>query len=1054
MTGFSGGTVLARIPEAELERLKAEVSLERLAEARGVKLRRRGADLFGLCPFHEDHEPSLMISPAKNLWHCMGACQAGGSVIDWVMRERGVSFRHAVELLRDLPFAAELPRRGATVRTLAAPVAPEADDAELLRQVVGYYHATLKESPEAQAYLEQRGLHDGELMERFQLGFANRTLGLRLPLANRKAGADIRSRLQRLGIIRVSGHEHFNGSLVVPVVDSDGRITEVYGRKITPNLRPGTPLHLYLPGPHRGTWNEAALAVSEDVILCEALLDALTFWCHGLRNVTAAYGIEGFTDDHLAALRQHNVKRVLIAYDRDAAGDRAAVQLAVRLVAAGVDAYRVQFPQGEDVNSFACSDLASAADRLAERVRKAVWLGQGTAASTTNDTNAPPLSSASPPPLILGRPRHTQLRAPRDSVGATSSMSLSPFVAAAEALHDADAAADVPLASPIPPVPAGNAVERGEGDELVLRFGDRRWRIRGLDKVTSFDLLRVNVLVSREGGHAGFHVDTLDLYSARQRAVFSKSASDELCVAEDVIRRELGRVLLCCEERAQQRIHESMSPKQREVTLSDTDEAAALALLGDPSLVDRILADLDACGVVGEETNKLVAYLAVVSRKLERPLAVVVQSSSAAGKSALLEGVLALVPEEERVKYSALTGQSLFYMEQQQLAHKVLALMEEEGAERAAYALKLLQSEGELSIASTGKDPQTGRLITHEYRVTGPVAILLTTTSVDVDEELLNRCLLLSVDEEREQTRAIHARQREAETLDGLLRARERDHIIALHRNAQRMLRPLVVVNPYAPQLRFLDSRTRMRRDHTKYLTLIRAVTLLHQYQRERKTTTHRGEVVTYIEVTAQDIALANRLADSVLGRSLDELPPQTRRLLNILDGYVRTQQDRHGLQRDDVRVTRRQLREHCAWGDTQLKVHLARLCDLEHVIAHRDGRTVGYELLWDGRGGDGAPVLSGLLDPIPVQAYDVDRSGPATMRSEAHALRRVSGRPSVGPWSGSDRSAESAGNANGHNDFPSLATDDAPESTDTGSSSNGVVVLAATVTPLAAEVH
>ena len=1020
--------------------------------ARGVELRRHGADLLGLCPFHGDHEPSLVISPAKNLWHCMGACQAGGSVIDWVMRERGVSFRHAVELLRDLPFAAEQPRRGTTVRTLAPPVAADADDEALLQQVVGYYHATLTESPEAQAYLEQRGLMHRELIGAFQLGFANRTLGLRLPLGNRKAGADIRSRLQRLGIIRESGHEHFNGSLVVPVADSDGQITEMYGRKITPNLRVGTPLHLYLPGPHRGVWNQAALAVSEEVILCEALLDALTFWCHGLRNVTAAYGIEGFTDDHLAALRHHNVKRVLIAYDRDPAGDRAAVQLAVRLVAAGIDAYRVQFPQGEDVNSFACTDLASAADRLAERVRRAVWLGQGTAPSTTHDTSAPPLSSASAPPLSLGRPRHTQLRAPRDSVGATPSMSLSPFVAAAEALRDADAEADVPLASPMPPLPAGDAVERGDGDEVVLRFGDRRWRIRGLDKVTSFDLLRVNVLVSREGEHAGFHVDTLDLYSARQRAVFCKSASDELCVAEDVVRRELGRVLLCCETQAQERIRESMSPKQREVSLSDAEEAAALELLRDPALVDRILADLDACGIVGEETNKLVAYLAVVSRKLERPLAVVVQSSSAAGKSALLEGVLALVPEEERVKYSALTGQSLFYMEAQQLAHKVLALMEEEGAERAAYALKLLQSEGELSIASTGKDPATGRLVTHEYRVSGPVAILLTTTAVDVDEELLNRCLLLSVDEEREQTRAIHARQREAETLDGLLQARERDHVVALHCNAQRLLRPLMVVNPYAPQLRFLDSQTRTRRDHTKYLTLIRAITLLHQYQRERRTTTHRGEVVTYIEVTAADIALANRLADSVLGRSLDELPPQTRRLLSILDGYVRTQQDTRGLQRDDVRVTRRQLREHCAWGDTQLKVHLARLCDLEHVIAHRDGRTVGYELVWDGRGGDGAPVLSGLLDPIQLQAYDVDRSGPVTMRSESHAMRPVSGRPSVGLGSGSGRSAESAGNTNGHNGEVSFAAVHAPESTDTGSSSNGVVVSPAAVTPATAE--
>src|SRR6516162_8882018 len=104
---------MARIPEQEVERLKREVSVERLAEARGIKLVRHGADLLGKCPFHNDRTPSLVITPGKNLWHCLGACQAGGSVIDWVMRAEGVSFRCAVEMLRgDLPsFAAFSPSK-------------------------------------------------------------------------------------------------------------------------------------------------------------------------------------------------------------------------------------------------------------------------------------------------------------------------------------------------------------------------------------------------------------------------------------------------------------------------------------------------------------------------------------------------------------------------------------------------------------------------------------------------------------------------------------------------------------------------------------------------------------------------------------------------------------------------------------------------------------------------------------------------------------------------------------------------------------------------------
>ncbi len=325
---------MARIPDEVIERLKQEVPLDRLAAARGVKLKQHGADLVGLCPFHEDHEPSLVISPKKNLWHCLGACQTGGTVIDWVMRAHGVSFRHAVELLRSdhpaLLEAAAQPVKQSTVRKLPPPIAREADDAQALQQVVHYYHETLKQSPEALAYLEKRGLSSEEMIERFQLGFANRTLGLRLPAANRKPGAEQRGRLQRLGILRESGHEHFNGSLVVPIFDRAGQVLGMYGRKITEDLRPGTPLHLYLSGPHRGVWNEAALEASQEIILCESLIDALTFWCAGFRNVTASYGVSGFTDDHRAAFRKYDTRKVIIAYDRDEAGETAAAAASLR----------------------------------------------------------------------------------------------------------------------------------------------------------------------------------------------------------------------------------------------------------------------------------------------------------------------------------------------------------------------------------------------------------------------------------------------------------------------------------------------------------------------------------------------------------------------------------------------------------------------------------------------------------------------------------------------------------------------------------------------------
>ncbi len=796
----------------------------------------------------------------------------------------------------------------------------------------------------------------------------------------------MRGRLQRLGVMRESGHEHFNGSIVIPVLNSSGEVAEMYGRKITPNLREGTPDHLYLPGAHAGVWNEEALAASKEIVLCESLIDALSFWCAGIRNVTASYGINGFTADHRRAFEKHGTERVYIAYDRDEAGEKAAAALAPELMGMGIECFRVQFPKGMDANEYSLR-VQPAAKSLAVLINKSEWLGKGQRPETRSlEPMAEPEIEPQPEPIKAATKE--ELSEEESILAEIDAQTESQIEAAAdpaeEELEPAPAASPadlsnhvLPLAAELEPVapqeltaaPAPSIdvpVER-RGDDIFLTLGTRRYRIRGLNKNMAQEVIKVNILVSGRTprGESVFHVDTLDLYSARQRSVFTKQAGEELGIKEETVRRDLGQVLLKLEELQDEQIREALAPKEEGVTISEKDRADAMELLRDPRLLERIVEDFARCGVVGEETNKLVGYLGVVSRHLESPLAVIVQSSSAAGKSSLMEAVLAFLPEEQRVQYSAMTGQSLFYMGETDLQNKVLAIVEEEGAHSASYALKLLQSEGVLTIASTGKDPATGRLLTHQYRVQGPVMIFLTTTAIQLDEELLNRCLVLSVNEEREQTQAIHRVQREAQTLEGLLKRRDRDAILAVHRNAQRLLKPVSVVNPYARELTFNDGQTRTRRDHTKYLTLIRTIALLHQWQRPRKTHDHRGQPVEYIEVTVEDIAVANRLAHEVLGRTLDELPPQTRRLLLAVDEMVTAECTRQKMERADFRFSRRDVRAATGWGDTQLKIHLQRLEELEYLLIHRGGRgqSIVYELMFTRPADGGKPVLGGLID-------------------------------------------------------------------------------------------
>ncbi len=984
---------MARIPDAELERLKQEVSLARLIEGQGIVLIAQGKDLACRCPWHEgDDTPSCVITPKTNLWHCFG-CNAGGTVIDWVMRSHRVSFRHACELLlKEHPslaaaVSASVPARKVSAgelraaQSFSAAVGEAEGDQALLDQVIDFYHQTLKVSPEALAYLEKRGLGSMELIERFRLGYANRTLAYRLAPKQYKAGAQMRTALQRVGILRDSGHEHLNGSIVVPMLDhADGtdrpHVVGVYGRKLLDNLRAGTPKHLYLPGPHRGVLNREGLQGQPEVILCEALLDALTFWNAGYRNVTSCYGVNGLTEEIVATLKACGAQRVLIAFDRDEAGDRGAEAVAERLTAEGLECFRLLFPKGMDANAYACA-VKPAEKSLGVVIRSARWLGQGVKPALTTravDTSCLPqivhqsVAAATP----AQSPAETVLTAeaaPTVLAAAPASIEAEEVAAKEKDLPALNTLPE-PAAAAVPSLPAPEPQSQADEQQLVVAFGERRYRVRGMPKQLT-EALKVNVLVTCAGeetlsADTGLHVDTFDLYQAKARALFAKCAACELRVEESILQHDLGRLLLKLEQVIDERAKAAEVAEAAPLpSMTAEEQAAALAFLRDPKLTQHIAGHFERVGLVGEPSNALVAYLACISRKLSNPLAVLIQSTSAAGKSTLMDSVLALMPEEDRVHYSAMTGQSLFYLGEQEIKHRILAIAEEEGVRQAAYALKVLQSQGELTIASTGKDPATGMLVTQQYRVEGPVMLFLTTTAIDVDEELVNRCLVLTINESREQTRAIQQRQRARRTLAGLIAQSEAESIHRLHQNAQRLLRPLAVVNPFAEQLTFMDDRTRTRRDHAKYLTLIDAIALLRQQQREIKTLQRRGQTIEYIEVTLADIALANDLAHEVLGRSLDELPPQTRRVLGMIEALVESEAKQRSLVRADVRFTRREMRARCGMSDAAIRVHLERLVTMEYVrpVAGRNGLRFEYELLFDGDLERSGPQMIGLLD-------------------------------------------------------------------------------------------
>jgi hypothetical protein len=196
------------------------------------------------------------------------------------------------------------------------------------------------------------------------------------------------------------------------------------------------------------------------------------------------------------------------------------------------------------------------------------------------------------------------------------------------------------------------------------------------------------------------------------------------------------------------------------------------------------------------------------------------------------------------------------------------------------------------------------------------------------------------------------------------------------------------VANPYARELTFLDDTTRTRRDHKKYLTLIRAIALLHQYQRPMKNNTVNGSSEPFMEVAFEDIELANRLANEVLGRTLDELLPQSRKFLDLLNQMVKGRCAELGIEQEDFRFHRREVCDFTGWSLSQVRVHLERLVDMEYVLVHRGfrGQSFVYELLYNGEGKEGKPFVLGLinLDRLKEKAGSPQTAGCAYDRKVA----------------------------------------------------------------------
>lgn len=863
-------------------------SLEALAEAHGALLERQADKIVGICPLHDGLELELEIDPGRETWTCKTCTPEPATAVEWLMRAEGITAPVAREMLRaGAALSRERSaweggtqkgrvRKSTDVRMLPEILSGAEEDAELLQRVADYYHERLIQSDDARAVLEAHKL-DARAVEEFRLGWADKTLGMRVPHSAKLVGKRTRDRLVALGVFSATKRRDRDKRFVVPLFDASGQVVSM----MTRHAVGGDEKETWSGVKRAGLFNDKGLAGVRNVVVTATPFDAVVAWSHGIVHVTSLHGIDGGAElqtsiEELArGVARWGAKRVTLLLPRVKEAERVVRAVTEVLGDQRVEVLRALLPSGSDVRRFVLEEK-DAKYRLAQIVRSGEWMGGVPTKQAEEET-------------------------------------------AAEA-------ATAPTA-------------KEPDDEHVYTLEDRRWRVRGLEDNRARGALKLNLLVSREG--VGFHVDSFDLYNSRHRASFVKQASLEIGASEERVKKDLGRVLLLVEEAQEAMLKKLQAPKTKVVEMNDQERLQAEQALKAPTLLEDILDAFERVGVVGERPNLALAYLTSISRKLAQPLAVVLEASTSAGKTMLMDAVVDFVPEEDRVYVSSLTSQSLYYMGREGLRNKLLAVS---GEGEATAALALLQSQGALRIASTRKE-SSGRLVSEEYTVEGPVALMVSATTLG-DEPIASHCLVLTIDESAEQTRRIQEAQRARSTLAGLFLKEEREHIARQQRNMQRLLRGIHVVNPFAGELASADAHVRGRRDQKKLLALVEAIALLHQHQRALRQTEHRGKRLDYIEATADDVALAKKLLGAIQAEAA-ELPRKTAKLLELVRAFVR---EREGAapRPTPIRFSRRELREALGWGDTQLWTHLRRLVELELVAVHASGhgRGIAYELV------------------------------------------------------------------------------------------------------------
>ena len=424
-------------------------------------------------------------------------------------------------------------------------------------------------------------------------------------------------------------------------------------------------------------------------------------------------------------------------------------------------------------------------------------------------------------------------------------------------------------------------------EHLVLEKGALRFEVMGGVNLKQLDRLKVTLSLSRYPMLSSLHVirHTLDLYNNGQVKSFIRNTAEQLELGTNDVRIPIYDFVNTIEAyRLDKRKHMLVPTRPKEVSLNPKAIKEAKQLLNDKKLLPKIAELLKTCGLVNEETNGLLLFNIFLTRFFDKPLHAVVHGTSGSGKTNLLKTVIATVPDEQKHVTTSLTENVLFYPPYKNFwSHKILMLEDLDGSATALYALRELASNGSVSKFTVEMDQGTGEHRQKQLEAKGPVCIVGATTKEKIYEDNSNRSFLIHINESKKHQQDVMSYQN-AEAA-GLIDKEARNEASLLLQNMQRLLEKVNIRNPFQPELMLPDIVFKPLRTNQHYISLIKAVTFLHQFQRDRQLDKQTGSV--YIETTLDDIEIANRLSRDSLLRKSDQLTGRQRVFFERLKAYL-----------------------------------------------------------------------------------------------------------------------------------------------------------------------